>query len=160
MQIEQAKISDLAAIERLQDRAFSPDRDWRLSRRALRYHLKKQTPFFLLRDGDHLVGYLLLFSQKRSAVARIYMLAVDPCCRGRGLGRRLLHFAKEWAAAHAKDRLSLEVRADNHKAHTLYSRFGFKRQKLLPSFYPGGRDGWRMVMKIDKRWADEHGSLD
>jgi ribosomal protein S18 acetylase RimI-like enzyme len=149
MQITQAQMAHLDAITTLQSRAFSPAHDWMLSPRQLRYHLKKQTPFKLIFDGDRLVGYVLLFTRSGGRSVRIYMLAVDPCCRRQGLGRRLLGIARRWALEHHKTRLSLEVRADNQKALALYEWFGFQRKKALPSFYPGDRDGWRMQMCLN-----------
>lgn len=77
--------------------------------------------------------------RRGSGVARIYSLAVDPACRGRGLGAALI----ERIARRTKRRLSLEVRVDNQPARALYERLGFVAGETLPDYYADGTDGIR-----------------
>ena len=148
MELRKARREDLEALLALEGRAFRPEGDYLVSRRAFEYHLKKETPILLIPGEDRVVGYVMLFVQPNTRVARIYSIAIDPCCQGKGLGRKLLEASLAWAKTHGKDRLSLEVRSCNEAAVKLYTRFGFKREKVLPSYYPGGQEGWRMKMTI------------
>jgi mycothiol synthase len=66
-----------------------PARAWTRARLQQQL-LQPETPahrFWLLWQGDDLRGYVWLKGEE------IFLLAVDPVCRGGGLGRRLLQFA-------------------------------------------------------------------
>jgi len=58
--------------------------------------------------------------------AHITLLAVQPNYQGRGLGRALLWGLMQAACDRALERATLEVRASNQPAISLYSKFGFQ----------------------------------
>jgi ribosomal protein S18 acetylase RimI-like enzyme len=76
-------------------------------------------------------------------VLRVYSLAVDPACRGQGLGGRLVR-ALVAAAPRRCVTAALEVRTANHGAIELYARLGFRDARVLPRYYPDGGDGLRL----------------
>ena len=84
---------------------------------------------FLAFDAATPVGVAVCFLGFSTFAARllinIHDLAVLPDYRGQGIGRLLL----ERVEAKGRDlgccKLTLEVRADNHRAQRLYQRFGF-----------------------------------
>ncbi len=56
---------------------------------------------------------------------RIISIAVDPCARGRGIGRQLLRSALDYCAAQGYGAVYLEVRPENTPAKKLYEDLGF-----------------------------------
>ena len=69
-------------------------------------------------------------------IAEIRALVVDEAKRGRGLGRRLVDAAREWARGNGADRLRVRTRVEREDALRFYRREGFderKRQSVLVS---------------------------
>src|ERR1043165_8800951 len=113
-------ISDLTALETLEQRAFSSDR---LSRRSFRDLLNSPNAALLVAEaGKNLSGYALVLFRTGSIMARLYSLAVDPQHRGRGLGSMLLAAAEQAAGGRGGCVIRLEVREDNAAAANLYRR--------------------------------------
>jgi len=67
-------------------------------------------------------------------------IAVRPDVQGKKLGRLLLHAMIQWAWANNLSHMTLEVRADNHKAMNLYHRAGFQKAGIRPGYYNAGRE--------------------
>ncbi|MBP6874657.1 MAG: GNAT family N-acetyltransferase [Candidatus Eisenbacteria bacterium] len=61
--------------------------------------------------------------------AEIVALVVEETARGRGTGRRLLARATAWAADEGFDILRLHTNIVRERAHRLYERLGFAREK-------------------------------
>ncbi|WP_258808372.1 N-acetyltransferase [Pseudidiomarina sp. CB1] len=99
---------------------------------------------FVLYEQQQLQGYSLLLTRKNSKVWRLYSIAVAAIARGKGVGRMLLEHAIELAKRHGATALSLEVKVDNQAAIELYRRYDFEVVDLLPDYYPGHADGYRM----------------
>lgn len=76
--------------------------------------------------------------------AHVTSVALHPECRGRQLGKRLMHQLVELAVQRGARWMTLEVRSDNEVAQRLYRRFGFARVGLRPKYYLDGCDGWIM----------------
>jgi ribosomal-protein-alanine N-acetyltransferase len=64
----------------------------------------------------------------------LLLFAVDPACRRRGLGRRLLTDLVSAAKARGAQRLFLEMRRGN-PAESLYRNFGFQAIGERPNYY-------------------------
>jgi ribosomal-protein-alanine N-acetyltransferase len=79
---------------------------------------------------------------------RIYTLAIDPACRGKGIGRLLLNDALRELRERGVRHVYLEVRADNDRAIALYEKAGFECVRLLPDYYDEGRHGISMKLTI------------
>ena len=62
-------------------------------------------------------------------------VAVFPAARRRGVARALLADLAQYAAAHGLYRITLEVRASNAPAITLYEGAGYVRDGVRPAFY-------------------------
>ena len=76
------------------------------------------------------VGLALCFvgfsSFKARPLINIHDIAVRPEVRGRGIGRQLLDAVRDHARASGCCKVTLEVRADNHRAQQAYRRAGFQ----------------------------------
>lgn len=149
--IRTARPEDLDALLRL-EATFPGDR---LSRRALRHHLRN--PRACLRvalDGGSVVGDALLLRRAGSREARLYSLVVDPAWRGRGWARRLLDDAETCARRTGCRALRLEVRCDNAAAIALYRAAGYREAGRIEGFYDDGSAALRMRKALDAPGAE------
>jgi ribosomal protein S18 acetylase RimI-like enzyme len=132
--LRRALPADLDALVALEDRAFDGDR---LSRRSFKRFLDRTRSSDLLvleREGV-LSGYALVIYRAGTALARLYSIAVDPACKGRGLGARLLAEAEHAAFARDCAVMRLESRPDNTAAIALYTRHGYRQFDVVPDYY-------------------------
>ncbi len=83
--------------------------------------------------GGTVIGYVCLMSLFEEA--QILNIAVSPLQRGRGIARRLLERAFKLALENGAEVMSLEVRASNSTALSLYERLGFKRVGIRAGYY-------------------------
>lgn len=67
--------------------------------------------------------------------AHITILAVHPQYQGQGLGQALLYALLKTASDRSLERATLEVRASNQVAISLYQKFGFKTAGTRPRYY-------------------------
>jgi ribosomal protein S18 acetylase RimI-like enzyme len=85
---------------------------------------------FLAYEGDLAIGLaicLVGFSSFRAQpLLNIHDIAVRPAARGRGVGRRLLAAIEQDARELGCCKVTLEVRADNHRAKAAYENAGFR----------------------------------
>jgi ribosomal protein S18 acetylase RimI-like enzyme len=134
--------ADLPALLELETAAFAAVD--RFPRAAWRRMLTSPSALVLVvREGGACLGAIAWLLRRTSAQARMYSLAVAPQARGRGLAQAL--FAASLRRLPARiQRLSLEVRASNLPARTLYERLGFQITCPLPGYYDDGGDGVRM----------------
>lgn len=72
--------------------------------------------------------------------AHITTLAVEPSWQGRKLGRLLLCHLLQSGYARGLTRATLEVRASNQKALSLYQSFGFKEAGIRKRYYSDGEN--------------------
>jgi ribosomal-protein-alanine acetyltransferase len=131
--IRPAVLSDLDALERLENRAFEGDR---LSRRSLRHFIIDSKDALLVADrGHHLAGYALVTFRSGTALARLYSIAVSPETGRSGVGRALMTAAEKIATERDCIVLRLEVRADNKPAIALYHKLGYKQFGVFENYY-------------------------
>jgi ribosomal protein S18 acetylase RimI-like enzyme len=94
-------------------------------------------------------GFIIILYRKRSSVAAIETLNVDPNFQGQGIGLRLLKAGEDEMIATGIKSIRLEVSINNLSALHLYEKAGYKTVALLPFFYInqhfGTRDAFRMV---------------
>ena len=84
----------------------------------------------------------------RSTEAHISTIAVHPDWRGRGLGELLLLTALERALELGASMVSLEVRASNQVAQSLYRKYGFQFTSVHRGYYRDGEDAWLMGVEV------------
>ena len=79
-------------------------------------------------------------------------IAVLPAARGRGYGRDLMEILAEYARANRVDEISLEVRASNAAAISLYKSYGFKIEEVRKRYYSNPVENalimWRRGVEI------------
>lgn len=93
-------------------------------------------------DGD-LCGYLICrpmqlpYAAAEDDAAELYRLYVGELAQGRGIGKRFVGHAIEWAAARSAPALYLGVFSENLRAQRLYE--GFKFVKVGEYDFPVGK---------------------
>ncbi|MCD6156152.1 MAG: ribosomal protein S18-alanine N-acetyltransferase [Candidatus Atribacteria bacterium] len=99
--------------------------------------------YFVALLGNKLIGYIGLWIYLREA--HITTFAIHPDFRGKGYGKRLLHYAFDFAKNKGCKEILLEVRTSNKVAQALYRKLGFSQIGLRKSYYSDGEDA--LVMK-------------
>lgn len=91
-------------------------------------------------EGGRFAGVIWVGVQKRSEAERleederyawIYDIEVPPESRGRGLGRRLLDHAEDWARGQGIGTVELHVFAHNEVALNLYESSGYRKKSII-----------------------------
>lgn len=124
-----------------------------MSRRQLRYLLNspRATVHVLRQDGHVIAAALLLRRRTRTgATGRLYSIAVDNSCRGKGYGRSLLKNCLNVLRRDGVETLMLEVDVENQPAISLYESAGFIKLRRLRDYYSPGKDAWKMRLKLNK----------
>lgn len=92
--------------------------------------------FMALRDGQQIGCCALMLNER--GIFEIAKMAVADSEQGRGVGRRLLEYAIEYAWMHGIERLYLETNSKLKNAIHLYESVGFRhlpRERVVPSPY-------------------------
>ncbi|HRY23037.1 MAG: GNAT family N-acetyltransferase [Geminicoccaceae bacterium] len=148
--LRRARPADLDRLVEL-ERLFPGDR---LSRRALRHHLRNPKAHMIVSDrAGRVVGYALLLCPSRSSWWRLYSIVRAEGEAPPGTGHALVQAALEAARRAGARGIRLEVRADNQKAIKLYESSGFRLFGTRPGYYEDGATALRMAL-------DFHGQED
>ena len=138
----QAHISRIAKLETI---CFSdpwPDA-------AIRSELENPLSYWLVAvDGDQVVGYV--GSQSVMGEADIMNVAVDPAYRRKGVAKNLLVRLERDLSAKEVYSLTLEVRASNAPAITLYDTLGFVQVGRRPNYYHKPKED---ALILRKEWS-------
>jgi ribosomal protein S18 acetylase RimI-like enzyme len=143
--VRAARLADAAAVHDLESRVFTSDR---LSLRSIRRLIVANSARVLVSaDRNDIAAALAMLYRHGSRHARLYSLAVDPRCRGRGVGSRLLSHALDQARHDGKSEMRLEVRRDNRSAQAFYLRHGFVKTGLREHYYQDGQEALVYALK-------------
>jgi len=99
-------------------------------------------------EKRRVIGYVGFRFQ--SSRVHISTIAVHPDWRGRGLGELLLLTAMEKALERGSSVVSLEVRASNRVAQSLYRKYGFRFTSVHRGYYRDGEDAWLMEVPVNQ----------
>lgn len=120
-------VNSVAGLEKL---CFSDP--W--SENSVRSELDNPLSFWIVAvDGQQLAGYV--GSQSVLGEADMMNLAVDPAYRRRGIAEKLVETLISGLKAREVHCLTLEVRASNTAAITLYEKLGFGSVGRRPGYY-------------------------
>lgn len=144
--IGEAKRDEIDALLALEEASFATDR---LSRRSF-LHFIRRGPHGLLvaRDGNALLGYVLVLFRTGTSLARIYSIAVDHQARGRGVASKLLEAAEALASEHFCLYIRLEVHIANTAAIALYRKFGYQNFARIKQYYEDGADAEQLEKRL------------
>ena len=137
----QAHISQIADLERAN---FSMP--W--SENAISGELTNPLSLWVVAvDGDKVVGYV--GSQSVLGEADMMNLAVDQSYRRQGIGKQLVSCLVEKLQKESVSKLTLEVRASNAVAISLYESLGFAQVGRRPNYYSGPKED---ALILRKEW--------
>jgi len=146
MRVRRAEPGDVDALIKLEHRVFATDR---LSRRSLRRLLDSPSAAVLVAvENAQLAGIAIVLFRARSAVARLYSIAVAPHVGGRGVAAMLLDAAEEAALARGCRIMRLEVHRANHAAISRYRKSGYREFGRYRTYYEDGADALRFEKRL------------
>lgn len=133
VEISQMRRADLEAVIEIEKASFSTP--WSryaflaelYENRRARYFVARQKP-----EGE-VVGYVgiwLILDE-----AHITNIAVHPASRRKGIGKKLMLTAIDYAESQGVGAITLEVRASNTIAQSLYEKIGFISVGIRPGYY-------------------------
>jgi ribosomal-protein-alanine N-acetyltransferase len=129
--VERMRLEDVPAvheIERLSFRTPWPPYAFEQELRGNRL-----AHYVVARAGDRVVGFAGVWLMVDDA--HITTFGVHPDWRRQGIGRQLLLNLVELARTIRARRMTLEVRASNEAAQTLYREYGFEEVGRRPKYY-------------------------
>lgn len=152
MEIVKAGISHIADICRLEKEIFTDA--W--SEEAVRSLLVSEFSysFVALRDG-RLVGYFL--GSCIVPEGEVFRIAVDPECRRRGIGYRLLSEVISRGREDGLELFFLEVRSQNEGARALYRTLKFTEDGIRRGYYKNpSDDAILMHLELTRGYTNEN----
>ena len=140
----------LRSVLRIEQQVYP--RPWSMGLFMSELSIRGSRVYVVARVGTTLVGYagLMLVADD----GHVTTLAVDPVWHRHKLGTRLLHALATAAIQRGAKNLTLEVRASNHAAQSLYRAFGFAPAGIRKGYYVETKED-AIVM-----WANDVDSSD
>ena len=111
--------------------------------------------FFVAKSNDDVVGYVMC-RQEFFNNGHVISLAVHPNYRRTGIATALMNSVHEAMVKLGLGRSYLEVRVTNDVGISLYEKLGYRRVRVIPSYYADGTDG--IFMEISFREGHESGT--
>lgn len=146
-----ASLADLQSVLLLENKVFATDR---MSRRTVRRFLLSPNAVVLAaEEGGRLCGAAVVLVRRTSDLARLYSIAVDPDCAGRGVGPALLAAAEAAAIARDCQYLRLEVHENNARAISLYRKAGYCEFGRHHEYYKDRGHALRFEKRLAPRLA-------
>jgi len=104
--------------------------------------------FAALEDGDKPVGYVTVFPHDDSGALDIGPLYVRAQYRGRGLGRRLMERALEYARGNDAQEIYTATWGENIRVQRLFESLGFTRIREIPEARINGDSTVEYVLRL------------
>jgi ribosomal-protein-alanine N-acetyltransferase len=142
-QLRPMRESDLAAVMRIEMRAYDYPWTYGIFQDCLRYGYC----CWVFERDDCVDGYGIM--SIAAGEAHILNLCVRPEVRRHGLGRKILNYLVDLARRHDADTVLLEVRPSNRAAVSLYHELGFNEVGTRRNYYPAesGREDAMILAK-------------
>lgn len=148
LKIEQAKLSDLDALCRIERECFTLEA---FTREQIASLLGSSNAVSLVAKADHeILGFIIgmIENYGRVKVGHMYTIDVAPKHRRVGVGLKLLNELEKLFIQRDAKISYLEVRIDNKAARELYRKQGYTELEPLENFYAKGRHGLRMKKEL------------
>lgn len=137
IRIRQAKLYDVPAMARIERESF--DEAWSADEITKDVISGDGSVYVAVAEiGDERAGYADM--RIVAGESQIYNLAVAKEFRGRGIGEALLNHMIEKSEAFGLSTITLEVRATNEAALSLYEKLGFVKVGIRKGYYSKGRE--------------------
>ncbi|GAB6154092.1 ribosomal protein S18-alanine N-acetyltransferase [Desulfosporosinus burensis] len=124
-------INDLPVILEIEGDSFTTP--W--SMQAFKAELidNEYARYYCLELGGQVIGYMGLWYILDEG--HITNIAITPSCRGQHGGEFLMRYVMKKMVEEGMERMTLEVRASNSSAQSLYSRLGFTTAGVRKRYY-------------------------
>ncbi len=121
--VRQFEPADAPATVAVEDLAF--EQLWRHDAASF-LEVRRYYPYFVVaEDADGIVGYQ--YNTVEAGIGYLVRIAVHPRVQGQGIGTRLMAEAVRYFQAHRVEKIVLNADEKNHRAQSLYLRFGFHK---------------------------------
>ena len=146
IRIRQALLRDLDTLHQLEITHFGDDQ---FSRSQLRHLITRaNATSYVIEYDNAIAGSAIMVWRKNSRIGRLYSILISKQAQGHGLGAILLSRCESDAKKRGCTHVSLEVRADNRAAISLYLKHGYEITDSLPGYYHDGSNGLKMVKRL------------
>ena len=102
----------------------------------------------VLADGDKPVGYVTILPREDSDALDIGPLYVGTQYRGRGLGRRLMEGALDYARGEGVKKIHTATWGENRRVQRLFESLGFERIREIPDARINGDSTVEYVLRL------------
>ena len=157
MNIREANITDLDAIEKIYDDIHSAEENGLQTIGWIRgiYPTRKTAEvsirrgdMFVLEDEQTLGAGIINQRQVEAyfgapwkydtdAVCVLHTLVISPGASGKGYGRAFVEFYEWWAKEHGLPELRIDTNARNTAARAMYQKLGYKEIGIVPTTFNG-----------------------
>lgn len=143
LSIRLANASDVRRIAELSRDAVEHGLPWRwTSARVLKCLNDRSVNVVVAYDGAKLAGFAIM--KYRDEDAHLWLLAVTPAARRRGVATALVDWLEQTARVAGTPVIWLEARRSNTDALAFYRRLGYRALDVLRGRYEGVEDGVRI----------------
>ncbi len=146
LQIRLATVADARRIAELSRDAIEHGLPWRWTpARVLRLLADRSVNVVVAHEGvagQPFAGFAIM--KYRETDAHLWLLAVAPAARRRGVATALLRWLETTAQVAGTPLIWLEARRTNAAALSFYDKLGYRRLDALPGRYEGVEDGVRL----------------
>ncbi|NJN48459.1 MAG: GNAT family N-acetyltransferase [Candidatus Competibacteraceae bacterium] len=144
LELRLAKRSEAEIMARMSRDFIETGLGWQWRSQRILHHIRCPDSVVLAaRNPEQLMGFAIM--RFRLEEAHLLLLAVDPLCRQRGIGRQLVDWLEKSARTAGITTIYLEVRADNQAARAFYGALGYHDLYLIPGYYQGREPALRMA---------------
>jgi ribosomal-protein-alanine N-acetyltransferase len=149
LSITLATRDDAVAIAHLSRVNIEYGLPWRYRPRRIEQMIgDPESNVIVARDAHAVAGFgAMRYADDR---AHLYLLAVDPMFRRRGVARALLSWLEDSARTAGTGIITLECRSANAQALAFYESAGYRVIGRMPCYYHGQEDGVRLGRDL---WA-------
>ncbi len=140
--VRRMRLSDCPGVHAIEERVFPTP--WSLRDFEREMTVNRCARYLVAEEDGRIVGFAgawMILDE-----SHMTNIAVSEECRGRGIGRKLMECLLQYASDLGVSYMTLEVRAGNEKAQSLYRSLGFVRVSVRKKYYEdNGEDAWLMV---------------
>lgn len=132
--------SDIDRILQIEEGSFSFEA---YSKRTFLEMARTFPDLFVVAEMDKkIVGYMIACGLHGEGY--VVSVAVDPCCRRRGVGSTLADHVFAELKARGMKMVELEVRVTNEEGTGFWKHLGFLPLRVVPEYYGEGKDALKM----------------
>jgi len=147
--IRKATATDIDRISEIEKKCFEGPRAYTKRRLAYLALEANSVCLVITREAD-ILGFIIVMYRKRSLIANIETIDVDPQFQNQGIGTSLLAAAEADMKKREMKTSQLEVSERNQAAIKLYQKAGYIVKERLVDFYTFEHCGTRHAIRMVK----------